>query len=117
MGAYEHGQLVSAQARIVPRTINLASKGKWITCYIWLPEKYNVADIKSSTVFLECEIKLDSLHVDEQELVATAIFSREDVLPILDLGDIDLKITGRLTDGTVFEATDTIKVIDKSAKN
>jgi hypothetical protein len=117
MGVYEHGQIVSAQARIVPRTINLASKGNWITCYIWLPDQYNVADIKPGTVFLECEIKLESLHVDEQQQFATAIFSREDVQPILEVGDIDLKITGRLTDGTVFEGTDTIKVIDKAGKN
>jgi hypothetical protein len=35
------------------------------------------------------------------------------VQTILEAGDIDLKITGRLTDGTPFEAADTIKVIER----
>jgi hypothetical protein len=33
------------------------------------------------------------------------------------VGDIKLKITGRLNNGTVFEASDTIKVIDKGSTN
>ncbi|MHC4110479.1 MAG: choice-of-anchor Q domain-containing protein [Planctomycetota bacterium] len=113
MGVFEYGQLVPAEARIVPRTINLASKGKWLTCSISLPEDYNVADIDSDSILLECEIEPESLLVDEQQQVATARFSREDVQTILEEGDIELTITGRLNDGTVFEGTDTIKVIDK----
>jgi hypothetical protein len=116
MGAYEHGQLVSAEARIVPRAINIASKGKWITCYIWLPEQYNVTDIKPDTVLLEREIKLDEFSVDEQEQVAIAKFNREDVRTILEVGDINLKITGRFTNGTPFEAKGSIRVIDKNSR-
>jgi len=93
MGAYE--MPILAEARILPQTINLASKGNWITAYIWLPDEYDIADI---------------------ELVTTR-FAREDVQPILGVGNIDLTITGRLTDGTIFEGTDTIKVIDKAGKN
>jgi hypothetical protein len=114
MGAYEAPIL--AEARILPRTINLASKGKLITCYIWLPDEYDVADIEPNSILLEDEIQHVQFSVDEQAQVATARFTREDVQPILDLGDINLKITGRLTDGTVFEGTDTIKVINKAAK-
>ena len=114
MGAYETP--VFAGARILPRTINLASEGNWISCYIWLPDEYDVADIEPNSIFLEDEIKLVQFSVDEQSQLATAIFNRKDVQGILVLGDIELKITGRLTDGTVFEATDTIKVIDKEGK-
>ena len=112
MGAYESP--IFAEARILPRTINLASKGKWITCYIWLPEGYNVADIEPNSVLLERQIKAEQLVVNEQEQVAIARFDREGVQPILEVGDINLKITGRLTDGTVFEGTDTIKVLNKA---
>ena len=115
MGAYEAP--IFAEARIVPQTINLASKGNWITCYIWLPDEYDVVDIEPNNIFLEDEIKPDEFSVDEQQQVATARFGREDVQPMLEIGDINLKITGRLTDGTVFEGTDTIKVIDKAGKN
>jgi len=117
MGAYEYSPPIQADVRIVPRTINLASKGKWLTCYIQLPEEHNVADINPNSIFLEDEIRPEQFSVDEQQQVATARFTRKDVLPILDLGDINLKITGQLTDDTVFEAKDTIKVINKADNN
>jgi len=116
MGAYEYSPPILAEARIVPRTINLASKGKWITCYIWPPEEYNVADIDPNSVLLEDEIEAKSIQVDEQQQVAIARFDREDVESILDIGEVDLTITGRLTDGTVFEGTDVIRVIDKGGR-
>ena len=109
MGAYESPVLL-AELRIVPQTINLASKGNWITCYIWLPDQYNVADIDPNSIFLENEIEPEQFSVNEQQQVATAKFIREDVQPILDVGDIKLEITGQLMDGTSFKATDTIKV-------
>jgi hypothetical protein len=117
MGAYEYRFTISAEARIVPQTINLASKGNWITSYIWLPEEYDVTDIDPNSVLLEDEIKPEQFSVDEQAQVATARFSREDVQAILEIGDINLKITGRLNDGTVFDGTDTIKVLNKAGKN
>ncbi len=117
MGAYEYGQLVPAEARIVPQTINLASKGNWITCYIWLPDEYDVADIEPNSIFLESQIQPEQFSVDEQQQVATARFTREDVHTILEVGDIELTITGQLTDRTVFEGADTIKIIDKTGKN
>jgi probable HAF family extracellular repeat protein len=117
MGVFEYDQLVSAEVRIVPRTFNLASKGNWITCYIWPPEQYNAADIEPNSIFLMCEIEPEQFTIDEQQQLATAVFNREDVQTILDLGDIDLTITGRLTDGTLFEGIDVIKVIEKTGKN
>jgi len=116
MGAYEYSPPIPAEARIVPRTINLESKGKWITCYISLPEDYNVADIEPNSVFLEDKIQAESLRVDEQQQVAIVRFSREDVQAILNIGEVELTITGQLTDGAVFEGTDIIRVIDKAGK-
>jgi parallel beta-helix repeat protein len=117
MGAYEYRFIISAEARVLPQTINLASKGNWITCYIRLPIEFNVADIEPNSILLEDEIQPVQFSVDEQQQVATARFTREEVQTILEEGDIELTITGRLTDGTVFEGTDTIKVIDKAGKN
>ncbi|MHC4099200.1 MAG: right-handed parallel beta-helix repeat-containing protein [Planctomycetota bacterium] len=39
MGAYELP--IFAESRILPRTINLTSKGKFVTCHIWLPDDYD----------------------------------------------------------------------------
>ena len=114
MGAYEAPIL--AEAKILPRTINLASKGKWITAFIWLTDDYDVADIDPDSVFLEDEIQPEQFSVDEQKQVGIATFDREKVQSILNVGDIELTITGRLNDGTVFEGTDIIKVTDKAGK-
>jgi len=114
MGAYESP--IFAEARILPQTINLASKGKWITAFIQLPEDYNVADIDPNSIFLEDEIQAESLRVDKQQQVAIAKFNRSEVRGILNVGEVELTITGQLADGTAFEATDTIKVIDKADK-
>lgn len=111
MGAYEYRFTISAEARIVPQTINLASKGNWITCYIRLPEEYNVADIDTNTVLLDGQVKAESVLSDERQQVATARFSREDVQAILDIGQVELRITGQLTEGKYFEAKDVITVI------
>ena len=119
MGAYEYSPPIPAEVRIVPRSINLASKGKWITCYIYLPEEYNLADIEPNSVFLEDEIQAESILVDEQEQVAIAKFSRSEVqsaLGGLELGDVELAVSGELSDGTRFEGTDTIRIIDKGRK-
>jgi len=116
MGAYEYSPPIPAEFRIVPHTINLASKGKWITCFLWLGEDYDVADIDPNRVFLEGEIEAESVLVDEQEQVAMAKFSRSGVQEILNSGEVELTVSGELTDGTRFEGTGTIRVIDKGKK-
>lgn len=90
--------------------------GKWITCYIWLPDDYEVGDIEPNSVFLEGKIQAEPLWVDEQEQIAIAKFSRLEVQGILNppmADQVELTITGQLTDGTVFEGTDVIRVIGK----
>lgn len=108
---------IGAEIDIDPNTLNLASKGRWITCYIWLGEDYNVADIDPKSVLLEYEIQAESLRVDEQQQVATARFNREELRAILNAGEVALTITGQLTDRTVFEGIDVIRVLNKAGKN
>jgi predicted outer membrane repeat protein len=114
MGAYELP--IFAEAKIVPKTINLASEGNWITCYIWLSHDYDVADIEPDSIFLEGQIQPEQFSFDEQQQVATARFNREKVQSILNVGDTELTITCQLTDGTHFEATDIVQVTDKGPK-
>jgi hypothetical protein len=116
MGAYEYRRSILAEVDIDPDTLNLASKGKWISCYIWLGEDYDVADIDPRSLLLENEIEPQWVWLDEEEQIAMARFSREELQAILNAGDIELTITGCLTDWTLFKATDTIKVIDNSEK-
>jgi hypothetical protein len=112
MGAYEYPLPIITQVNIRPRTINLRSRGKWLTCRIWLPDGYNTADIDLDTVFLEDEIEPASFRVHSGAPSALALFDRRDLQDILGPGRVELKITGQLTDGTEFVGIDTIKVID-----
>ncbi|MBW8041183.1 MAG: hypothetical protein FVQ85_14430 [Planctomycetes bacterium] len=111
MGGYEAPP--PAEVRITPRTINLASKGNSITCYLWLPENYDVADIDPNGVLLQGKIEAESVQIDQGKQVVTARFSYEQLKGILDAGDVDLTISVRLTDATVFQGTDVIKVTYK----
>ena len=110
---------IQAEIDIDPNTLNLQSKGKWLTCRIWLPEGYDVADIEPNSVQLENEpnaVDADWLWFDEQQQVAMAKFDRVEVQCILEVGQAELTVTGRLLDGTTFEGTDVIRVINKGRK-
>jgi hypothetical protein len=101
---------IPAEIRIIPRTINLANKGNWLTCYIRLPEDYDVADIDPNSILLEGQIQPEQLSVDEQKQVAIANFSRGELRRIINTGEVELTIIGRLTDGSVFEGKDIIRL-------
>jgi hypothetical protein len=109
---------IEAEIDIKPNTLNLRSAGKWIRCEVWLPEGYDVADIDPYSVFLEDEIQAEWIWFNEARQVAMARFSRQELNQILAgmdaLGEVELTVTGELTDGTQFEGTDTIRVIERS---
>lgn len=73
-------------------------------------------NIDSNSIFLEDEIKPVSHLINEREHVAVVKFKRSDVHDILNVGEVELTITGRLTDGTPFEATDTIRVLNRTGQ-
>ena len=118
MGAYEYESVpvlaVEAVIKISPRTLNLQSKGRWIMCVIRLPEDYNVADIDSDSVFLEDEVPAERVWLGDE--FAVAKFSRGEVQEMLSEvqtpSEVELVVSGELSDGTIFEGADTIRVID-----
>jgi len=100
---------------IDPNTLNLQSKGKWITCYIWLPKDYDVADVDPDTILLNGQVGPDWSWIDEDEQMLMAKLPRSQVQEILEPGEVELTVTGELVDRTKFEGSDTIRVIDKGA--
>jgi hypothetical protein len=106
---------IRATIDINPDSLNLASKGQWVTCLIRLGDGYNVSDIDSASVFLKDTIKAKWVWSSGRSQVATAVFNRSEVQQMLaglnKLGDVELTVTGQLVDGTRFEGIDTIKVI------
>jgi hypothetical protein len=100
---------IPATVNVDPDTLNLKSKGNWITAYITLPAGWRVSDIDLDTVYLGGakaswgEIQGDVLMVK---------FDRQ-AFGALSTGSVQLTITGLLTNTQPFTGTDTIRVISK----
>jgi len=112
---------IEATVDIDPNTLNLQSKGQSISCYIELPEGYDVDDIDVSSILLEYLLEVQ--HIDVQDDVLMVKFDRQDliiylesVVGVIPPDDIPLTVTGELKDGRRFEGTDTIRVIDEGKK-
>jgi hypothetical protein len=121
-------KVIPATIDIDPDTLNLKSKGKWITARIELPEGYDVAEIDGATVMLEGAIAAhmgkegwakpeanESNIMDEDgdgELERMVKFDRAAVIDFLKLvphSQVTLTVTGEVA-GLTFEGTDTIRV-------
>ena len=111
-------QIIPVTIDIDPNTLNLKSAGNWITCYIELPEEYNVEDIDISTILLNQVVPAENHPTNINDYDNDNIhdlmvkFDRQSVQDILTPGDnVEIKINCELTDGTKFEGTDYIRVI------
>jgi len=121
-------RVIPATIDIDPNTLNLKSKGKWVTCYIELPQGYYANDIDVSTVKLWHNgdlIVSAELHpteigdhdgdgipdlmvkVDRQALI--------EYLKTIPESEVELTVTGEIA-GTPFEGSDTVRVINKGKK-
>jgi len=121
---------IHANVDINPCTLNLKSEGNWITAYIELPEGYNINDIDIYSIMLNDTFPV-SLLVKPPVPVPIEIGDHDnDTIPDLMVkfnrteltsyiyhtlgikyGNVTLRITGELSDGTTFKDSDTIKVI------
>jgi hypothetical protein len=116
---------ISVTTDIDPDTLNLRSRGQWITAYIELPEGYDVADINVSTLVLNDTIPAELRPIAVGDYDNDAIpdlmvkFDRQAVINLIlqnyqfmdRFGTVALTITGKLYDGTPFQGTDTIRII------
>ncbi|UCE38497.1 MAG: SBBP repeat-containing protein [Thermoplasmata archaeon] len=96
---------------IDPNTLNLKSKGRWITCYIDLPG-YDVNEIDISTIILEDTIPAEWGDIQNDTLMVK--FDRSEVEDFIGapFESIELTVTGELYDGTPFAGSDIIRVIE-----
>jgi hypothetical protein len=101
-----------------PDTLNLKSEGNWITCYIELPG-YDVEEIDVSTVRLQGVISAESRPIEVGDNDDDGVpdlmvkFDRSVVQDILEVVDeVEMTVSGELNDGTLFEGSDKIRVIE-----
>lgn len=124
--------IIEATVDFDPNKLNFKSKGRWVTCYIELPDAYSVEDIDESTVaitkidgeeldsVLYCEGPYAIGDFNENGITDLMVkFDRQALIAILqdmgyDDGDVvELTVAGELIDGKSFEGSDCIEVIDK----
>jgi len=104
---------IAAEIEMKPETLNLKSKGLF-TAFINLPEGYDEEDVDISTVECEGAPAVSGVMADDGRLIAK--FDREDLQDVPTEDAVELTVTGRLSDGTAFAGSDTIRVIDKGGK-
>ncbi len=111
-------QIIPVTIDINPNTLNLNSTGNWITCYIELPNGYNVEDINISTFLLNdiipAEVHPTNISDYDNDGIPDLMvkFDRQAVQDILERGEnVEITVTGEIADGTLFEGIDYIRVI------
>lgn len=112
---------IPATVNIHPETLNLKSKGRWITCIVELPEDYDVRDIDISTILLNDTIPAERHPTGIEDEDGDGIqglmvkFRRAEVISWIATvqeaksGDLALKVTGELCSGTEFEGIDMLR--------
>ena len=112
--------VISAEIDVDPDTLNLKSKGKWITVCIELPEGYEVSNIDVSRISLNGEVPAEANPFeigdhDEDGIADLMVkFDRSALQQVIEVGDeVELTVAGLLVDGTPFEGIDTVRVIEQ----
>lgn len=108
---------------IDPNTLNLKSSGKWVTTYIEATD-FDVEDIDISTVKLEGAISAETQPAKAGDYDNDGIpdlmvkFNRQALIEYLKgfTGSVELTVSGKLYDGTSFQGSDTIVVINPGKK-
>jgi hypothetical protein len=107
---------VLATVNFDPDTLNVKSRGRWVTVYLELPDSYRASDIEVSSILLNDTLPVDSAHAaigdhdqdDRPDLMVK--FNRASVVDLVSAGDVVIAVTGNAK-GVPFEGLDTVRVI------
>ena len=122
---------VPARIDIEPDTMSLSALGRWVTCYIELPEGFDVGLIDSRMVELNeipayigkqnwasAEANEWNITDHDEDGIPERMVKFDSLLvqALLAPGDATLTVYGELIDGTIFEGADNIRVINPRVK-
>ncbi len=103
-----------------PDTLNLKSRGQYVTVYLELPKGYEINEIDLETIRLNNQVPAELKPIAISDYDNNGIpdlmikFNRSAVQSILELGEkIKIVISGKLNDGRPFEGSDLIRVVSK----
>ena len=117
-------EVLQAEVDIKPETLNLKSKGNWITCFVGAPAGYTAEDIVGESVIIS-DIGGNTVNIkpvrygiveddDEGDSDLMLKYSRPEVQNVMIenslKGKVDITVTGVLADTTPFAGIATIKV-------
>jgi hypothetical protein len=102
-----------------PDTFNLKSKGQFVTVYIELPSNFDVNNIDISTLKLNNIVNAEPAPTEigdhDKDGISDLMVKFKGSVLHSEVGDkVKMAITGKLTNGTSFKGSDTIKVIIKN---
>jgi chitodextrinase/uncharacterized protein YegL len=112
---------IPATIDIKPDTLNIRSKGRWVTAYIELPDGYSLKEVDISTIKLNGVIRAQKSPFRIGDYDCDGIpdlmvkFDRSSVKKFLDEPEEILTVTGKIGRKT-FSGSDSIKVIFSKCK-
>ena len=117
-------EILALNVDIHPDTLNIKNKGNWMTCHIEPSDGYSASDIDVSSVTLAvnalsisipAEFFTEIYDYDDDSILDLMVkFDREILQSILldMVGSVEMTVSGFFMDGTGFEGTDTVLVIN-----
>jgi hypothetical protein len=107
------------EVNINPDSLNLGSKGVFINCHINLPEGLKARDVDASSIMLNDTVPAEVISQAKGATHLVVKFDRAAVQRYIlasfvaskHFATVTLTITGYLNDGTLFQGSETIKVI------
>jgi hypothetical protein len=112
--------------KINPDTLNIKSKGKYITCYIEIPDVYSVENIDIEKVLLivngsSIAAELTPTEIEDYNNNGTrdlmVKFDRQSVQDACTVGNTEMTLNFQTYDGTDFEGNDVVLIIDKGKEH
>lgn len=105
-------KIIPVKVKITPKTLNLGNKGVFSTI-IEVSSGFgvSVSDIDTETININGAFPVKTTVAAGRFLVAT--FRTQDLQNVQSGDKVELQISGSLNDGTIFEGTDTIRVISQ----